>query len=279
VSDSPAYFLSGAGNDFLALVEPPCAPETAEIRAWCSRGLSIGADGVFILDRTPGGARMRYWNADGGAGDLCLNGSRCAAQLAFQLGWGQEDHLTLKTPAGALVATRQTTTRVSLALPAIIGRAEALTFDVNDSSFAGWSIAVGVPHLVVPWPASLGQVPIETLGPALRTHPRLGAAGANVDFVRFRSATEIDLRTYERGVEGETLACGTGAVAAAAIGVAKRQLALPVTVRTAGGFDLEVDGEVRDNRLVEATLAGDARVVASCRLFDAALQIPAPTAW
>lgn len=279
-TETPACFLSGAGNDFLALIEPALDPTAEQIRAWCRRGLSVGADGLFVLTRTTDGARMRYWNADGGSGDLCLNGSRCAAQLAFQLGWGDAGHLRLHTSAGTLAAERRTTARVTIALPGIISEHEACTLDVADASFAGWSITVGVPHFVLPWPAAgLGEVPIASLGPALRGHAQLAPAGANIDFLHLRSANAVDLRTYERGVEAETLACGTGAVAAVAVGIARGELALPVAVRTAGGFDLEVDGRVQHERLVDATLTGDARVVASCQLFRAAAQIPTPTVW
>ena len=84
----PFFKLSGCGNDFIALVEPEAPPQASAIRAWCRRGLSLGADGVFTLRRTrPETVEMRYWNSDGGAAALCLNGTRCAAQLAFHLGW------------------------------------------------------------------------------------------------------------------------------------------------------------------------------------------------
>ncbi len=81
------FRLSGGGNDFLALVEPIDDPQPDQIRAWCRRGLSLGADGLFVLDRSPDGARMRYFNADGSAASLCLNGTRCAVRLARHLGW------------------------------------------------------------------------------------------------------------------------------------------------------------------------------------------------
>ncbi len=276
---TPAYFLSGAGNDFLALVEPAHDPTSEQIRAWCSRGLSIGADGLFTLDRTNDGARMRYWNADGGSGDLCLNGSRCAAQLASQLGWGAGNALRLHTSAGILDAVRRSTTQVTLALPDIISVPEARSLDAANTTFEGWSITVGVPHFVLPWPGGLGKVPITSLGPALRGHPQLEPAGANVDFLHVRSSHAIDLRTYERGVEAETLACGTGAIAAVAVGIARGELTLPVEVRTSGGLDLEIDGDVQGGRLVSATLTGDARVVATCHLFRAAAAVPTPTTW
>jgi len=81
------FRLSGGGNDFLALVEPIDEPTPDQVRAWCHRGLSLGADGLFLLHRSPDGARMRHFNADGSLAELCLNGTRCAVRLARHLGW------------------------------------------------------------------------------------------------------------------------------------------------------------------------------------------------
>lgn len=278
-----AYVLSGAGNDFLALVEPEAIPAPEVIVAWCRRGLSVGADGLFVLDRQADVVNMRYWNADGGRADLCLNGSRCAAQLAFHLGWGQDDRLTLETAAGALAARRLDDCGVTVALPDLIGEAMRRAVTVDDGgrqhAFDAWSLSVGVPHLVVPWSTSVADVPIDRLGPKLRSHPDLGPDGANVDFVRFGDDDTFELRTFERGVEGETLACGTGVVASAAVGVARGRLRLPVTARTAGGFRLVVEGEARSGRIREAGLGGDARILGRIRLFPAATRLPAPVRW
>src|SRR5689334_17237933 len=111
------YKLSGSGNDFLALAEPEETPAAGQIRAWCRRGVSIGADGLFVLRQTEGGAVMDYFNADGLAADLCLNGTRCAAQLAFRLGWAQ-DRVQLRTGAGSVAARRLDDGRTAVELPA-----------------------------------------------------------------------------------------------------------------------------------------------------------------
>lgn len=277
-----AYLLSGAGNDFLALVEPASTPAAATIRAWCRRGLSVGADGLFVLDRTAGGARMRYWNADGSSADLCLNGSRCAARLAFHLGWGDGDSLCLDTAAGRLAARQLDEHAVCLRLPDIVGAGVPHRLEVaaggETRRLDTWQIGVGVPHLVVPWPTSLADLPIADLGPRLRSHPALGAAGANVDFARF-SQTGFELRCFERGVEAETLACGTGVVATAAVGAALGVLSLPARGQTAGGFALTVEGTLRAGRLRDAALGGDARLIAHCRLLDGAGRVPTTTVW
>ena len=272
-----AYVLSGAGNDFLAVVEPSETPTGETIAAWCRRGLSVGADGFFILDPAAEGARMRYWNGDGGVADLCLNGSRCAAQLAFHLGWGHEGRLTLETAAGRLLARQRGDFDVSLTLPEIIGPVSRHVLALEDRgrqrSFESWLVSVGVPHLVVPWPKPLGSAPVDRLGPLLRSHEGLGPAGANVNFVRF-AENAFDVRSFERGVEAETLACGTGVVASAVVGASLGKLSIPAFAQTAGGFVLSVEGQNVSGRLTAAALSGDARVLGRIGLLPGASRLP-----
>jgi diaminopimelate epimerase len=268
------FRLSGGGNDFIALVEPGREPSAAEIRAWCARGLSLGADGLFVLRRSTEGARMDHFNADGGPAELCLNGTRCAARLAFELQWAS-DRLVVETGAGAVHARRDAQDEVALELAAPEVPDHRLTLQVDDREIDGWHLAVGVPHFVLIWPASLAEAPVAELGPPLRSHPRLGEAGANIDFVRYPDSGRLEIRTFERGVEGETLACGTGVLAAAAVGLASGKLATPVASLTAGGFELRVDA-AGPGRL---SLAGDARIVASGQLRREASELPRPPAW
>ncbi|MES1210811.1 MAG: diaminopimelate epimerase [Acidobacteriota bacterium] len=279
------YKVSGSGNDFLALPEtgsplgvlgsPP--PET--IRAWCRRGVSLGADGVFVL-RHPrqhpedGTVLMEYFNSDGYAADLCLNGTRCAAQLAFHLGWA-DNSVNVVTGAGPVAARRLDESRVTLELPAP-SAPEGLPVSVDGILYAGFRLQVGVPHFVLPWPESLSQAPVETLGRKLREHAVFGEPGTNVNFVRFPGRSRMEIRTYERGVEAETLSCGSGVVASVAVGVALGALDLPVTVAVQGGFDLEVGAETPGSRWL---LTGDARVVAQVVLLPGAGVTPAAPAW
>ncbi|HVS01805.1 MAG TPA: diaminopimelate epimerase [Thermoanaerobaculia bacterium] len=269
--------VSGAGNDFLALVEPPAAPAAAAIRAWCRRGLSLGADGLFTL-RPGEPVAMTYYNADGEPAELCLNATRCAAQLAFELGWAG-DEVRLATGAGEVLARRLEGDEVELELPPPSEPVAPVRLDVDGSAVDAWRVRVGVPHLVVAWHQSLARCPVAELGPRLRAHPELGPEGANVDFVRYRDRGRIELRTWERGVEAETLACGTGVLAAALGGLATLQLDLPVTATTRGGFDLTVRGEAREGVVRRWTLAGDARLLARGTLFAAADRVPPPPAW
>lgn len=297
----PFYKLSGAGNDFIALVEPASRPAAGEIRAWCRRGLSVGADGLFVLERAgPRSARMTYFNADGSEAALCLNGTRCAARLAFELGWAEEgDAFTVETGAGSFAARELDPsggTGVALEVPPPACAPEVRELEVEGRRHRGWWAPVGVPHFVLEWTGNLAEAPVATLGPALRRHPDLGAAGSNVDFVRFAAPPQgagparparIEIRSYERGVEGETLACGTGVLAAVAAGLADRRLALPVEALTRGGFTLTVEGTVEGTVDGEAaggvprrwSLAGDARIVARGELSPEAAALPATPPW
>ncbi|HYL05432.1 MAG TPA: diaminopimelate epimerase, partial [Thermoanaerobaculia bacterium] len=261
-----AFFkVSGSGNDFVALAGPAADPTPEQIRAWCRRGVSLGADGVFVLRRggeprtagepRAGGASppdvpevaMTYWNAGGDAADLCLNGTRCAAQLAFQLGWARGG-VRVRTAAGAFLARRLDAARIALELDVEVSAPRQLTVDLDGAAYAGWHIMVGVPHFVLPWPGDLAAAPVYEVGRAVRHHAVFQPAGTNVNFVSFDGGHRLMVRTYERGVEDETLSCGTGAVAAAALGLALGRLTAPVTAATRGGFDLTVDRDPATQR-------------------------------
>ena len=259
------FKVSGSGNDFLALAEPASTPPPESIRAWCRRGVSVGADGLFVLRRAPGEVAMDYFNSDGYPAALCLNGTRCAAQLAFHLGWA-EGELRVATGAGRFTARFLDETRVSVEIPAPEPPRE-MAPEVDGISRAGSFVRVGVPHFVLVWPESLETAPVVTLGAALRHHPALGKEGANVNFVRFPGEDRMEIRTYERGVEDETLSCGTGVLAGAAAGLALAQARLPLRVLTRSGFELGVETEPRGDRWF---LTGDARIVAQGELLPGA---------
>jgi diaminopimelate epimerase len=268
------FKLSGSGNDFLALAEPGETPGPETIRAWCRRGVSLGGDGLFLLRREDGGVVMEYFNADGYPADLCLNGTRCAAQLAFHLDWAR-DAVRLRTGAGEVAARRLDTSRVAVEFTVPAEPPQEMTVEAEGSSWTGYRLLVGVPHFVLLWPRGLATAPVRELGRALRYHPAFGAPGTNVNFARFPSQDRMEIRTYERGVEDETLSCGTGVLASSAVGVFTGKARLPLRVTTQGGFELEV----ADLPGWRWTLAGDARVVAEGELLPEALASPAPPPW
>lgn len=271
------FRLSGGGNDFLALVEAAREPQPEEIQALCRRGLSAGADGLFILSRRTNAVAMKYFNADGYPAELCLNGTRCAVRLAAHLGWGDEI-IDIETDIGGIRGQLLDSGSVSVEIHRPeTPRPQELKQDGQTHS--GWRLTVGVPHFVLPWPESLAAAPVADLGPALRRHRVWGDAGANINFVRFVERHRLEIRTFERGVEAETLACGSGAVASTAVGLSAEALDLPVRAQTLGGFELEV-GPARSTDSDHLwTLTGDARLIAEGTLHPGSLQVPAPPTW
>jgi diaminopimelate epimerase len=269
------YRLSGGGNDFLALVEPEAVPDAKTIRAWCTRGLSLGADGLFALHREEGAVRMDYFNADGGAADLCVNATRCAARLAAHLGW-IESETTIRTGAGEIRAAIPTQSTVTLQLRRPEEAPQPHRLHARGRDWEGRLISVGVPHLVLDWQDPIADAPVDRVGPPLRAHAELGPAGANVNFVRVVNRHQLEIRSFERGVEAETLACGTGILAATAVGLTRDLLELPVDALTRGGFTMTVaDGDDH----AHWRMTGDARLLARLELFDTATELPPATGW
>lgn len=270
------YRLSGGGNDFLALVEPSAEPDGSEIRDLCRRGLSAGADGFFILERRPTTLGMRYFNADGHLAELCLNGTRCAVRLAQHLGWG-DIPLKIETGAGTFSGRSVDLGSVAVELPRPLSPADHV-LTVEDDTYSGWRVRIGVPHFVLPWRRTLSTAPVSEIGPRLRHHQDWGEEGSNIDFVRFVDPHRFEIRTFERGVEAETLACGTGVMASTAAGLLAGVLDLPVRALTLGGFELEVD-HGSDEEANLWSLTGDARLIAEGTLHPGARTLPPPPSW
>lgn len=251
--------MHGAANDFVVIDHrvPFLPAEPAALFArLCDRRRGIGADGVLLLERDPDhDFAMRYHNADGGRAEFCGNGARCIARFALELGLGTGDRVTFRTDAGvkrAEVRGPRAAGRIALWFGPVEEGAPC-TLAAAGRTFVGRRVVAGVPHLVVPV-EHLTRIPFDDWAPALRSHPELGGGGANVDFVE-RVPGGIRMRTFERGVEGETLACGSGAIATAMWGVVEGAADNPVTVRTSGGDDLVVEfTRVHDRR--EAVLVG-----------------------
>jgi len=272
------FRLSGGGNDFLAVIEPAEEPEPEAIQAFCRRGLSAGADGFFVLENNPDAVGMKYFNADGHRAELCLNGTRCAVQLAQYLGWG-EGGLQIHTDAGEVHGKVIDSGAVTLDLPRP-GAPRQQDLEHEGRVFSGWEVVVGVPHFVLPWSDSLATAPVARLGPGLRHHRQWGDSGANINFVRFVDPHSLEIRTFERGVEAETLACGSGVMASTAAGLAAGTLELPVSAQTLGGFELEVAPAAPSPDSHDRwSLTGDARLIAEGTLHPGALAVPEPPVW
>lgn len=268
----PFTKMHGAANDFVVIDhrEPylPADPRALFARL-CDRRRGVGADGVLVLE---GDGEfdfgMRYHNADGGAAEFCGNGARCIARFALDLGLGRGGDVVFRTAVGAKRARALPDGRIALEFGAV-PEGEDVRVRVAGQAVDGWLVTTGVPHFVVPVP-DVAAVPLATVAPPLRAHERFGLAGANVDFVAPRPDGRVAMRTYERGVEGETLACGSGAIASALWAVTRAAAPQPVTVRTAGGDDLVVEfGGGPEHR--SAILTGPAEV-AYTGLWDEAVR-------
>ena len=239
--------MDGAGNDFI-LIDNRAGDvdlNRNQIARLCDRHRGIGADGVLLLENPSDHAdfRMRYFNADGGEAEMCGNGARCFARFAQKMA-GAEEKISFETPAGVisaeltgdLVTLRMTEpTDLRLGVPLSLDSQKRMVHFINS----------GVPHVVVPV-AQVGDVDVAREGSMIRHHEMFSPKGANVNFIEKRGPDKIAIRTYERGVEDETLACGTGVVASALIFAATEKVNGPITVIARGGDELRVAFESID---------------------------------
>ena len=261
------YKMTGSGNDFVMLDGRHTAPDewpADRIALVCDRRMGAGADGLVILTpTTPGRVRMQYWNSDGSHAAMCGNAALCSTRLAAYLEMASGEGMVLETDAG-LVRTRCTgpedLAEINLPPFAIPSRVDIET-GPGESAF--YLATVGVPHLVVVTSDVLA-VDVMGRGRELRSHPAVGAEGANVNFVSPPTAGSGEpwtIRTYERGVEAETLACGTGTVAAGFVLEVAGLGALPNEWVTSRGIRLGVSGRIEGARSGESWLLGQGRLV------------------
>ena len=255
------FKMSGSGNDFVFVdTRKEAAGSLASpdvIGAICSRGTGIGADGVCFFERSGKAlVRLVYLNADGSRADLCGNATLCTARLARELGVVGSGEFTIETDSGVLAARFVGENPEIDLLPVTLVTLDARIALQPGEHRIGFALA-GVPHLVIPVD-DLENVDVVGRGRPLRNHPSL-SAGANVNFVQSNDG-RFRYRTYERGVEAETLACGTGAVAAAVLltdwGLAEG----PVRLQTRSGKELTVRLSGPKGKATPS-LTGEARLV------------------
>jgi len=239
----PFWKMHGAGNDFILVDARQLAktPSREQIAAWCHRRTGVGSDGLILLHPPQAGGhfRMQFFNPDGGEADMCGNGARCAARLAHELQLAPTA-MIIETAAGAVKAEMHPDNQVRLELPPpqacrLDGE---LTIDRGENVHYAFA-DTGVPHAVIECEA-LDDLDIRLRGRAIRLHPCFAPHGTNVDFIAITGSDSLRIRTYERGVEDETLACGTGIAAAATTAVLRGRVTSPVTIQTAGGDHLQV---------------------------------------
>jgi diaminopimelate epimerase len=254
--------MNGAGNDFVMVDNRDGSRglNRDQIAGLCHRHRGIGGDGLIAVEGTPELPRMRYYNADGGEAEMCGNGARCFARFAARLTGQEGGTLSFSTQAGMISAELLPDDRVRLRMSEPHSLQLAHSLKVEGSDLEVHSLNTGVPHAVV-FVSDLEATPVVAHGRALRHHARFAPAGTNANFAQVLAPGSLAIRTYERGVEDETLACGTGVVASALIHHLLSKTPSPISVKVRGGDTLEVGFELENGHPKAVTLAGPADFV------------------
>ena len=246
--------MVGSGNDFIIITGAPSGnlPKLAKIL--CDRRFGIGADGVLLLDKCKDAdLSMRIFNADGSEAQMCGNGARCAA---FFNGRPKTRLCTAAGVINAEVCGNQV--KIQLTTPKDINL--DIPLKVNSRLLKVNFINTGVPHVVI-FVKGIDDINVKDIGSNIRHHQKFSPRGTNVNFVQVKGKDLIQIRTYERGVEDETLACGTGSTAAALIFALKNNLEDLIKVKTQSGEILKVYFQKEDGEFRKVWLAGSARIV------------------
>ncbi len=271
----PFFKMSGSGNDFILIDNREAiVPEESLhklIVGACRRKLSVGADGLILIEPSKTvDFKWRFFNADGSEGEMCGNGARCAARFACLNGIAGSQ-LAFETIAGIIQAdVGEHTVKLRMTDPGALTTGIELDLDEAPSPLQVSSINTGVPH-VVAVVEDVDPLDVFAVGRRIRHHNAFAPSGTNVNFVAMDASGKIKIRTYERGVEDETLACGTGNVAAAITLAHSRGITSPVTLNARGGrltVHFSRDGE----RYRDVYLEGNARVIYEGKLWEEAWQ-------
>lgn len=254
------YKYEGTGNDFIMIHDPDKRLQRNLsknlIASWCHRRTGIGADGLILIQpEVDYDFRMVYYNADGQESTMCGNGGRCAVHFGWRLGIGGEkiSFVAIDGPHGASIEGNQ----VHLSMIDVK--------QINDVGLGMLELNTGSPHLIV-WAEEVVRLDVFNKGRKLRNSEPFLKHGINVNFAEITGPGELMLRTYERGVEGETLSCGTGVTAAALASAFAKGFSSPVKITTPGG-ELNVSFEKDDNHFFNIVLSGAVREVFSGQIM------------
>lgn len=243
--------MHGAANDFVLIddrEERFPVHDHLRLAALAASRTGIACEGVILLQKSSKvDFKMVFFNPDGTEAELCGNGARCVAAFARSIGAAKADKMRFETAAGDIEAEIIDPSLVKVVMP-------------TPKNFDEDFVVAGVPHCIVPVD-NLAKTDVEGEGRRIRLSRRFAPDGTNVDFVLYRKPNRVAIRTYERGVEAETGACGTGAVASAVIGVKDYGLDFPVHVKTAKGYELVVDGTFDGESFSDVTLTGPVKLV------------------
>lgn len=272
----PFIKMSGAGNDFIVIDHRvaliPVTEQPEFVKQVCRRMFSVGADGLILIENSDvADFRWRFYNGDGSVAEMCGNGARCAARFAYHRGVAGS-RMSFETLAGVIEAEicgDDDTVRLRMTKPHDFRTGLSVILDGQDKPLS--FVNSGVPHAVL-FMKEDEDVPVREWGKIVRFHPLFQPAGTNVNFVQNIGGNTIRVRTYERGVEDETMACGTGAVASALFAAIEGFAHSPVDVITSGGERLTILFDLEDGPRVENVfLQGPARIIYEGNLTAEAL--------
>jgi len=264
------YKMSGSGNDFIVIDNRNNIVDESDLSNFivnvCRRKMSVGADGVILVENT-GNAdfKWRFFNSDGSVAEMCGNGARCVARFAY-LNNIAGSNMSFETLAG-LVKAEVIEERVKVKMTDPFDLQTDVAIELKNGLTSIYSINTGVPHVVMV-KNSIDDIDIVKIGREIRYHDRFSPAGTNVNFVCHIKDNTIAIRTYERGVEDETLACGTGAAASAIVMAHKTKLDSPLSVLTRSGEYLNIFFKEKEGQYYDIYLEGDARIIYKAQLLE-----------
>lgn len=267
--DLEFYKMSGHGNDFVivdnweGIVKEENMADLA--KAVCRRQNGVGADGMVFVEEGPNEVDFawRFFNSDGSEAEMCGNAGRCVAQFAYLTGIAPAE-MSFMTLAGIINAkVGEKSVRIQMTPPGEPEMDCILNVEGRDLKFC--SINTGVPHAVT-WVDDVKAAKVFEMGRVIRFHPNFKPAGTNVNFVEVVGEDRLSVRTYERGVEDETLACGTGVIASVLLSSLKGLVESPTRVRTQGGEDLLVHFTYEGDKFTKVFLEGPVRLTFTGRL-------------
>ena len=258
--------MSGAGNDFIVIDNRSAAikDKSALAKLICDRHWSVGADGLLLLEASERASyRMMYYNADGSYGGMCGNGGRCIAMFAYLHQIAKSNHTleALDHIYSVLINSENVTIRMKNPISIKLNR----HLSIGKKKITYHSIDTGAPHVVIQInefskDKDLDRFDVQRWGRELRWHKKFSPGGTNINFIKLKDNNSLYLRTYERGVEAETLACGTGSVAAAIIACKKWKLNKPLTVFPTSKVPLLINFDEVDKTIQNVVLTGPATI-------------------
>ena len=264
------YKMSGSGNDFIIIDNRNKVVKDADLTQFiasvCRRKMSVGGDGFILVENSDDvDFEWRFYNSDGSVAEMCGNGARCVARFAYvnKIAGAQ---MSFKTQAG-IIHAQVNNDRVKIKMPDPTDFKKDEGLKLKDGALSISSIHTGVPHVVIVVD-DIENAAVVELGREIRYHKTFAPAGTNVNFICPMEDNVIAMRTYERGVEDETLACGTGAVAGAIVMADKSNVKSPVSILTRSGERLYIYYTEKKGIFSNIYLEGDARIIYEAQLWE-----------